>query len=177
MEPPPTRNFQSCITNYWLDLWVENPRNKGDSSWAHHEGGWGGEGCPWVAADASLLPLPYFLQSLLQSLPSLALRVLACSWVGREREWILQMGGWVWECGFSWGLSHFVLICGSYFHKWQTTHFPLFAADLRFIRYSNRSSGLSGNLLSLLNWFNYQVGWQWRLSYCVLMWSLMLSWC
>jgi len=37
------------------------------------------EGCPWAAAGASLLPLLYLLQSFLQSLPSLASRVLACS--------------------------------------------------------------------------------------------------
>jgi len=35
-----------------------------------------GEGCPWTAADASLLPLLHLFQSLLQSLPSLAFRVL-----------------------------------------------------------------------------------------------------
>jgi hypothetical protein len=37
------------------------------------------EGCPWAATGASLLPLLHLLQSLLQSLPSLAFRVLACS--------------------------------------------------------------------------------------------------
>ena len=38
-----------------------------------------GEGCPQTATSASLLPLIPLVQSLLQSLPSLALRVLACS--------------------------------------------------------------------------------------------------
>ena len=42
-----------------------------------------GGGRPWATVDTSLLPL---LQSLLQSLPSLAPRVLACSGGGRERE-------------------------------------------------------------------------------------------
>ena len=31
-EPPPGRNFQSCITNHALDPWVENPRNEDGSS-------------------------------------------------------------------------------------------------------------------------------------------------
>ena len=44
-----------------------------------------GEGCPWAATGASLLPLLHLLQSLLQSLPSLASRVLACFLVSRER--------------------------------------------------------------------------------------------
>ena len=38
-----------------------------------------GEGCPWVVAGASLLPLLHLLKSLLQSPPSLTPRVLACS--------------------------------------------------------------------------------------------------
>jgi hypothetical protein len=37
-----------------------------------------GQGCPWATTDASLLPL-ILLQSLIQSLPTLAFRVLACS--------------------------------------------------------------------------------------------------
>ena len=38
-----------------------------------------GDGCPWAAAGASLLPLLHLLQSFHQSLPSLASRVLAYS--------------------------------------------------------------------------------------------------
>ena len=45
----------------------------------HTMKGFRGERCPWAAVGASLLPLLHLLQSLLQSLPSLASRVLACS--------------------------------------------------------------------------------------------------
>ena len=45
-----------------------------------------GDGCPWAAAGASLLPLLHLLQSFYQSLPSLASRVLAYSSVSRESK-------------------------------------------------------------------------------------------
>ena len=146
MEPPPARNLQYCIENHGSNLWEKNLRSECGYSWAHHEGGLRGEGSPWVAADAFLLLLPSFLQSLLQTLPSLVSRVLACSWVSRERGSVLQMRGWVRESSFSWELSHFMLTCGSYSLKWQTTHFPLSAAVLWFTGWSDRASGLSGTL-------------------------------
>jgi hypothetical protein len=134
-----------------------------------------GEGCPWVATDASLLPLPSFLQSLLQSLPPLVSRVLAYFWVGRES--VLQMRGWVRESSFNWELSHFMLTCGYYSLKWQTTHFPSSGTVLRFIGWSGRYGGLSSISLSLLNWFNHWVGWYWGSRCHVLGYSLALSWC
>ena len=85
MELPPARSLQSCIKIHGLDHWVKNPRKEDGSSWAHHEGV-EGEGCPWAAAGASLLPLLHHLQSFHQCLPSLASRVLACSRVSGERE-------------------------------------------------------------------------------------------
>jgi hypothetical protein len=158
MEPPPARNLQSCIKNHGFKPLGENPRNEGGSSWAHHEGGLRSEGCPWVAVDAFLLPLPSFLQSLLQFVPSLASRVLACSWVSRERS-LLQMTGWVREVLLQLRLIQFVLTGGSYSLKWQTTHFSLSVAILCFTGWSGRASELSGISLSLLNWFNHGVVW------------------
>jgi hypothetical protein len=76
--------------------------------------------------------------------------------VGREREWGLQMKGWVRECGFSRELSHFMLTHGSHPLKWQTTHFPLTAAVLYLTGWSGGTGELPGNLLSLLIWFNLE---------------------
>ena len=121
MEPPPARNFQSCTTNHWLDLWGGKSRKWG---WFILCSPWRGwrvfMSCCWCFPSSSP-----FLQSLLQSIPSLALRVLACSWVSRESESCKWEDQWESVTSAEKYLSHFMLTCGSYFHKWQTTHFPL----------------------------------------------------
>ena len=97
MEPPPARNFQSCIRNCGLDPWVENPRNEDGSSWAHHEGVEGAKG-----VHVLLLMLPSFL-----SLPSFNLSsnpsrllllgfLLALEWVERENVANGRMSERVW---------------------------------------------------------------------------------
>ena len=73
--------------DHGLDLWVENPRNRGGSSWAHHEGveGWRvSMGCCWCS--------PFFLSLCFSSLFSylsplwfLGL-LLVLEWVEREIE-------------------------------------------------------------------------------------------
>jgi len=129
MELPPARSLQSCIKIHGLDHWVKNPRKEDGSSWAHHEGV-EGEGCPWAAAGASLLPLLHLLQSFHQCLPSLASRVLACSRVSGERECVANERMSERVALAEKYLFPFVLTCGSHPLKWRTTHFPLTVAAL-----------------------------------------------
>jgi hypothetical protein len=121
--------------------------------------------------------LPFFLSlsfsNPFSNLPSLVSRVLACSWVCRERS-VLQMRGCVRGVGFSWGSSHFVLTCGSHFHKWQTIHFPLTTDVLWFIGWSDRMESLV-NLSSLLSWSSSYVSVCWWPRYHTWVYSLRLS--
>jgi hypothetical protein len=85
MESPPARHFQSLHqktldynfgwkSKKWGWFFFSSPRR-----------GWGVNGIHGLLLDLPLLPLPFILQHFLQSLPSLVSRVLACSWVDRER--------------------------------------------------------------------------------------------
>ena len=102
-------------------------------------------------------------------------RVHPCSWgVERERESDKWMGGWEGATSAD-EVPQLVLTCGSHSLKWQITHFPLTAVDLRSIGRAGRTDGLSSISLSLPNWFYH-----WLAGYCrswvVLSWGVLWGW-
>jgi hypothetical protein len=74
-------------------------------------------------------------------------------------------------------ISQLMLTWVSHSPKWQTTHFPLSAADLSSIGWSGNAGKLSDTSLSLLNWFCHRMARYWGLSCHSLRYSLRLSWC